>query len=58
MEISGIVDLFFDLMQKIIDTLSGFTFRLYDIPVNPFGLAVAMIFIYMVIYSFWKGSRA
>lgn len=58
MEVSGIIDLFFDLMQKLIDTLTGFSFKLYGIQVNPFALAVAMIFIFMVIFSYWKGSRA
>lgn len=58
MEVSGIIDLFFDLIQKLIDTLTGFSFMLYGVSVNPFGLAVAMIVIYMIVFSYWKGSRA
>lgn len=58
MEVSGFVYLFFDMIQKIIDTVSSFTFKFAGIIVNPFNLAVAMIIIYMVVYGYWKGSRA
>lgn len=58
MELSPFVEMFFNLMKKIIDTLASFNFTVYGLTVNPFVLSIAMIVIYMCIYSFWKGSRA
>lgn len=58
MEIGAFVDLVFDMIHKISVTLTSFSFRVFDVPVNPFGLSVAMIIVYMVVYSYWRGSRA
>ena len=58
MDITPFIQVFFNMIQKIASTLSSFSFTIYGVTVNPFSISIVMIIIYMVIYSYWKGSRA